>query len=209
MVASKIFQIKVLRSGLLRAFFVPLIVEAESPACRRAWFAPDLGCPEDRRGMWKSHEMRWWLSFSPHTNSEDVDTGWVVSGLNDMENAILPLQGSFARRFAQEWVNGWNSHDLDRILDHYDDEVVLISPVALRLLNNGDGMVKGKAALSDYFFRGLQAFPNLRFDLIDVLAGVETIVVCYANNVRGGKAAEVMQLNAAGKIRRVWANYDQ
>ena len=126
-----------------------------------------------------------------------------------MENTILPLQSSFARQFAQDWVNGWNSHDLGRILDHYDDEVVLSSPVASKLLNNGDGTVTGRAALRDYFLRGLQAFPDLRFDLTDVLAGVVTIVVCYANNVRGGKAAEVMQLNAAGKIRRAWANYDQ
>jgi hypothetical protein len=39
--------------------------------------------------------------------------------------------------------------------------------------------------------------------------GVETIVVYYVNNVRGSGTAEVMLLNAAGKIRHVWANYDQ
>ncbi len=105
-------------------------------------------------------------------------------------------------------MNAWNSHDLEKILDHYDDEVVLISPVALKLLNNGDGVVRGKSVLREYFLRGIQAFPNRRFDLIDVLWGVETVVVYYANNVRGSKSAEVMQL-AAGKIRRVWANYDE
>jgi predicted ester cyclase len=77
------------------------------------------------------------------------------------------------------------------------------------LLNNGDGVVQGKAALREYFLRGTQAFPNRRFDLIDVLWGVETVVVYYGNNVRGSKSAEVMQLSTAGKIRRVWANYDQ
>jgi predicted ester cyclase len=69
--------------------------------------------------------------------------------------------------------------------------------------------VRGKAALREYFLRGLQAFPNLRFDLIDALWGTETIVVYYINNVRGSKTAEVMLLNPEGKIRRVWANYDQ
>jgi hypothetical protein len=126
-----------------------------------------------------------------------------------MESVSIPLQSSFARDFAQEWVNAWNSHDLERILSHYDGDVVLISPVALKLLNNGDGVVRGKAALREYFLRGIEAFPNRRFDLIDVLWGVETIVVYYGNNVRGTKSAEVMQLTAAGKIRRVWANYDQ
>jgi ketosteroid isomerase-like protein len=125
-----------------------------------------------------------------------------------MDNALLPLQPSFAREFAQDWVDAWNSHDLERILTHYDDEVLLTSPVALKLLN-GDGTVRGKAALREYFLRGVQAFPDLRFDLIDVIWGTETIVVSYFNNVRGSKTAEVMLMNPAGKIRRVWANYDQ
>lgn len=126
-----------------------------------------------------------------------------------MEYPSIPLQQAFARRFAQDWMDAWNSHDLERILGHYDDEIVLISPVALKLLNNGDGVVRGKTALREYFLRGIQAFPNRRFDLIDVLWGVETIVIYYANNVRGSKSAEVIQLTTAGKIRRVWANYDQ
>jgi predicted ester cyclase len=126
-----------------------------------------------------------------------------------MKEPSIPLQSAFAREFAQEWVEAWNSHDLERILRHYDDEVVLISPVALRLLNNGNGVVRGKSALREYFLRGIHAFPDRRFDLIDALWGVETIVVYYANNVRGSKSAEVMQLTPSGKIRRVWANYNE
>jgi predicted ester cyclase len=126
----------------------------------------------------------------------------------NMGDAILPLEASFARKFAQDWVEAWNSHDLERILTHYDDEVLLVSPVALKLLG-GDGTVQGKAALREYFRRGLETFPDLRFDLIDALWGIETIVVYYVSNVRGSKTAEVMLLNPAGKIRRVWANYDR
>jgi hypothetical protein len=126
-----------------------------------------------------------------------------------MEPAASPLQESFARQFAQEWVQAWNTHDLDRILSHYADDLVLISPVALKMLNSGDGAVRGKAALRDYFSRGLKAYPDIHFDLIEVLWGVETIVLYYRNNVRGNKAAEVMQIGADGKVLRVWANYDQ
>ena len=125
-----------------------------------------------------------------------------------MEDAILPLQASFAREFARDWVDAWNSHDLERILTHYDDQVLLASPIALKLLG-GDGTMRGKSALREYFLRGLAAFPDLRFNLIETLWGTETIVVYYINNVRGSKTAEVMLLNPAGKIRCVWANYDQ
>ena len=118
-----------------------------------------------------------------------------------------PLQSSFAREFAQDWIDSWNTHDLDRILTHYEEDVTLTSPVALKL--QGTATINGKAALRDYFSRGLQAFPNLRFDLIDILWGTETIVIYYLNNVRGNKTAEVMLLNPSCKIRNVWANYDQ
>lgn len=125
-----------------------------------------------------------------------------------MEKPSYPLQASFARQFAQEWVDAWNNHDLAKILEHYADDVTLISPVALKMLN-GDGTVRGKAALGEYFNRGLQAYPEIHFDLIDVLCGVETIVLYYRNNVRGNKTAEVMQIAPDGKVLRVWANYDQ
>ena len=124
-----------------------------------------------------------------------------------MPDTILPIQPSFAHGFANDWIDSWNTHDLGRILAHYADEVNLISPVALKL--TGDSAVRGKAALREYFAKGLNAYPDLRFDLIDTLFGIETIVLCYRNNVRGNKTAEVLHFNASGKITHVWANYDQ
>jgi ketosteroid isomerase-like protein len=129
--------------------------------------------------------------------------------LNELrEGVLLPLQGEFTREFAREWVEAWNSHDVERILEHYDDEVVLVSPVALNLLKN-DGSVRGKDALRAYFRRGLDAYPDLRFDLIEVLWGLETVVLVYSNNFRGNKTAEVMHMSSAGKVLRVWAHYNQ
>jgi hypothetical protein len=126
----------------------------------------------------------------------------------DSKIPLLPLQGSFAREFAQAWVEAWNEHDLEHIVSHYAEDVELRSLMAGKLLQ-GDGTVRGKAALREYFALGLKAYPDLRFDLIDVLWGTETIVIYYANNVRGTKTAEVMLLSDVGKIRRVWANYDE
>ena len=118
------------------------------------------------------------------------------------------MDPDFARAFAHDWISAWNAHDLDRILAHYDDQVQLTSPVARRF-GDGSGTIHGKAALREYFRQGLQAYPNLRFDFLEVLWGIETVVVRYINNVRGGPSAEVMLFNAAGKVTRVWANYNQ
>jgi ketosteroid isomerase-like protein len=51
---------------------------------------------------------------------------------------------SQAHTLAEHWVKAWNAHDLDEILSHYAEDVVLVSPVAARLLNDpsGTGAVK-------------------------------------------------------------------
>jgi ketosteroid isomerase-like protein len=118
------------------------------------------------------------------------------------------MDSAFARAFAQEWIEAWNSHDLDRILAHYDEAVQLTSPVARRF-GDGTGLIREKGALRDYFRQGLEAYPDLRFDFLDVFWGLETLVIRYINNVRGAEAAEVMLFNAAGKVTAVWANYDR
>ncbi len=73
-----------------------------------------------------------------------------------------------AQDFAKDWIEAWNSHDLDRILAHYHETVVLVSPIAAKLLNDPQGTVNGKLALQAYFKKGLEAYPNLTFELIDV-----------------------------------------
>jgi predicted ester cyclase len=116
------------------------------------------------------------------------------------------LTGERARRFATEWIESWNSHDLGRILTHYAENVVLTSPIAARLLNLADGMVTGKAALRNYFQKGLEAFPELRFELIEVMWGL-TSVVLHHRNQAGTKSGEFMKFNSKGKVVRVVANY--
>jgi len=116
------------------------------------------------------------------------------------------LTESTARQFADEWLRAWNAHDLDAILSHYAPDVVLTSPAAVRLLNDPSGTVAGKEALRAYFARGLDAYPNLVFDLIDVMWGLSSIVLYYKNQ-NGTKTAEFMELNADLKVTRVVANY--
>jgi predicted ester cyclase len=107
---------------------------------------------------------------------------------------------------ANHWVAAWNAHDLDLIMTHYDDAVELISPVAARFLGTPDGKVAGKANLRAYFQRGLEAYPELRFRLEDVLWGINSIVLYYTNQ-KGTRTAEFMELSASGKVVRVVANY--
>ena len=112
-----------------------------------------------------------------------------------------------AWNLANHWVATWNAHDLESIISHYDDAVVLNSPVAARLLGLPDGKVVGKSALRAYFQRGLEAFPDLRFYHEDVLWGMNSVVLFYTNQ-KGTRSGEFMELSATGKVARVVAHYN-
>ena len=66
----------------------------------------------------------------------------------------------------------------------------------------------GKANLRAYFQKGLAAFPQLHFNLKDVMWGVKSIVLYYENQ-RGTHTAEYMELSPQGKVVRVAANYSR
>jgi ketosteroid isomerase-like protein len=112
-----------------------------------------------------------------------------------------------ARNLSAHWIQAWNSHDLDEIMSHYGEDVVLVSPVAAKILNDPSGTVKGKDALRAYFKTGLEVYPNLKFDLIDVMWGLSSVVLYYVNQ-KGTKTGEFMEIDSKGKVVRVVANYN-
>jgi predicted ester cyclase len=126
--------------------------------------------------------------------------------VHEVSTGELVVTKDEALHLANHWVAAWNAHDLDSIMEHYEDGIELTSPIAAQLLAIPGGKVAGKAELRAYFQRGLEAFPDLRFHLEDVLWGVNSLVLYYANQ-KGRRTAEFMELSAAGKVARVVANY--
>jgi ketosteroid isomerase-like protein len=39
-----------------------------------------------------------------------------------------------AKRFAFEWVEAWNRHDIDAVLAHYSDDFEMTTPMIQRVL---------------------------------------------------------------------------
>lgn len=104
------------------------------------------------------------------------------------------------------WLNAWNSHNLEHILTHYAEDIVFTSPFVVALQNQADGTLHGKAALADYFAQALAKYPDLVFELRHVATGVNSVTLIY-QSVNNLLAAEVMELDGQGLVRRVWAHY--
>ena len=113
-----------------------------------------------------------------------------------------------ARQFAEQWYEAWNAHDLDRILAHYRDDVTLKSPMVAVITGREDGIVVGRHALASYFSRGLETYPDLRFEPLALFVGVDSVVLNY-RSVRGLLTAEVMGLDPGLRVRTVTAHYDR
>jgi ketosteroid isomerase-like protein len=112
-----------------------------------------------------------------------------------------------AQAFAREWVDSWNSHDLDRILSHYTDDFEMTSPFITALMNEPGGTLKGKEKVRAYWARALERIPDLKFQLIEVLAGVNSITIYY-HAVQGRRAAEVLFFDGKGRVTRALAHYN-
>ncbi|WP_327298247.1 MULTISPECIES: nuclear transport factor 2 family protein [unclassified Streptomyces] len=97
----------------------------------------------------------------------------------------------FAQKFAAEWREDWNSHDLERILAHYHEDVTFSSPMIARFNGDTSGTVRGKDELRAYWRTGLARIPDLHFDVMDVRAGVDSLVIDYRNQI-GGRVYEVL-----------------
>jgi hypothetical protein len=112
-------------------------------------------------------------------------------GVNRTVVYILWMDDTFARRFASDWLDAWNARDLDVILSHFSDDVVFSSPLATRIIEGSDGVIRGKAALRAYWSEGLRRNPDLHFEIEGLYVGVNTIVIHYRNH-SGGLVNEVL-----------------
>lgn len=110
--------------------------------------------------------------------------------------------------FTTEWLNAWNSHDLEEIIGHYSENIDFSSPVIQEMGIDAAGRITQKDELRAYFKRALEKYPDLHFELYHELKGVNSIVLSY-KSVRNSLSAEYMELDTAGKIIKVRAHYQQ
>jgi ketosteroid isomerase-like protein len=118
------------------------------------------------------------------------------------------MDRAFAERFAIDWVDSWNSHDLERILAHYTDDFVMSSPMIVQRLQEPSGTLQGKDAIRRYWSMGLNATPALRFELERVLVGMDSLTIEYRRAFTGSSAAEVLFFDQQLRVVRGVAHYE-
>ncbi len=107
---------------------------------------------------------------------------------------------------AREWIDAWNSRDLDRILSLYSDDSEMTSPKIAALGFDDSGTLRGKDNLRAYWSKALTFRPNLHFTLIEAFVSPDSVALLYHDEF-GKQVCEYLRLDDAGLIRQASGNY--
>jgi hypothetical protein len=111
-----------------------------------------------------------------------------------------------AARFAEEWISAWNARDLALVLEHYEDDFEMASPRIVEIAGEPSGVLRGKASVGAYWRKALDLNPHLRFELLGVFVGAQSVALHYKNQT-GKLAVEVFEIGSSGRVSRAAAHY--
>ncbi|MRR17813.1 MAG: nuclear transport factor 2 family protein [Deltaproteobacteria bacterium] len=117
------------------------------------------------------------------------------------------IDKAFADFFSADWIESWNAHDLNRILSHYTDDFEMSSPVIRKIEGVLSGKLKGKEKVGAYWAKALKLNPDLHFELITTLWGINSITLYYKGH--RGLSAEVFHFTPERKVAKSYAHYTQ
>lgn len=101
------------------------------------------------------------------------------------------------RRFARDWTAAWNRRDLDFVLALFSDSMRFLSPLIPLYAGEPSGCLRGKSAVRAYWDAALARLPDLHFELVDVLTGVDCVVILSRGHK--GLTAEYLHFGPDGK----------
>lgn len=91
--------------------------------------------------------------------------------------------------FAQTWANAWNRRALEEVLALFADDVTFTSPTALAV--TGEAVVRGKAALRDYWNTAMAKIVSLEFTVRRVVwdTSRRELAIIYDARINGSAKA--------------------
>ena len=95
------------------------------------------------------------------------------------------------KNIAHQWFAAFNAHDLEKLLLLYDDNAEHYSPKLKVRQPATQGLIKGKAALRDWWQDAFDRLPTLKYDVKKLTADNEQVFMEYTRYVEGEEALSV------------------
>ena len=103
------------------------------------------------------------------------------------------------KSIAARWFDAFNAHDLEALLALYADDAEHFSPKLKARRPETNGLVRGKAALRDWWREAFDRLPSLRYETIGLTADDERVFMEYIRHVEGEedlRVGEVLEIHA-------------
>ncbi len=101
------------------------------------------------------------------------------------------------KQIATKWFQAFNEHHLENLLSLYDDNAQHFSPKLKIRKPETQGLIKGKAALREWWQDAFDRLPSLQYEVIKLTADEEQVFMEYIRHVEGEEdltVGEVLQI---------------
>ncbi len=88
-------------------------------------------------------------------------------------------------RIALDWFEAFNNHDLEKLLDLYDDNAEHYSPKLKIHSPETNGLIRGKSALRSWWEDSFKRLPSLQYDVIQLISHENKVFMEYIRKVDG------------------------
>jgi steroid delta-isomerase len=104
--------------------------------------------------------------------------------------------------FALRWVEWWNTGAVEKVLEHFHEDIVFTSPTALEFV--GSATVRGKDALRAYWTAALQRVGSVHFTLDRALwdPAQHELAIIYTSEIMGStkRVSENLRFGVNDKV---------
>ncbi len=115
-----------------------------------------------------------------------------------------------AYSIAEQFIQRWNSKNLDYFLELVSDDMVLRSSLVIRVIPESNGVIQGKEILRNYWSIILEKFPDHYFTIKKVEINKDKIILFYDinGNLNYQKSAVgIVTLNSENRISQFDISY--
>lgn len=107
----------------------------------------------------------------------------------------MSISETFANQHVKEWIDGWNNHDIQKVLSLYSDTVEFTSPkIKVVFPDRTSSKVSNKKELEEYWSKALKDnFPTLKFTPKEVMIQDNKIFLEYYATLDGKHRTLVLE----------------
>ena len=98
------------------------------------------------------------------------------------------------KTIARNWLDAFNRHDIEKILELYDDQAEHYSPKLKLQSPETNGLIRGKDAMRAWWKDSFNRFPTLQYQVIQLTPFENRVFMEYVRKAKGDEDLRVGEM---------------